>query len=128
MSWFAAHVLLYVKLKTRPQHRFPLWENIILLQAESEEEAFAKAERQGREEEGDEDGSFRWGGQPAEWVFAGVRKLTLCQDSEKRPRDGTEVSFNEMEVSSEEAIGKLLAGQPVSVKIADKFRAVAQKS
>ncbi len=128
MSWFAAHVLLYVKLKDHPQSRFPLWENIILLQAESEEEAFAKAERQGREEEGDEDGSFRWGGQPAEWVFAGVRKLTLCQDSERRPRDGTEISFNEMEVNSEEAIGKLLAGQPVSVKIADKFRVVAQKS
>jgi len=125
MSWFAAHILLYVKLKSHPQNRFPLWENIILIQAESEDEAFTKAEQRGHEEEGDEDGSFRWGGQPAQWVFAGVRKLTLCQDAEKRPRDGTEVSFTEMEVGSKEAIGKLLQGEPVSVKLMDKFKTFA---
>ena len=128
MSWFAAHIVLRVEFKTQPQARFPLWENIVLLQAETGEEAFAKAEQRGREEEGDDDGSFRWGGQPARWVFAGVRKLTLCQDSDKRPRDGTEISFNELEVSSEEALGKLLAGQPVSVKLADRFGAVLHKS
>ena len=127
MSWFTAHILLRVERKSQPQNRFRLWENIVRLQAKTEEEAFVKAERRGREE-GDDDGSFRWGGQPARWVFAGVRKLTLCQDSDKRPRDGTEVSFNELEVGSEEAIGKLLAGQPVSVKIADKFGAVIHKS
>lgn len=128
MSWFAAHIILRVELRRQPQSRFPLWENIVLLQADTEEEAWAKAEQRGREDEGDEDGGFRWGGQPARWVFAGVRKLTLCQDGDKRPRDGTEVSFNELEVSSEEAIAKLLAGQPVSVKLADKYGAVTHKS
>lgn len=125
MSWFAAHILMYVKLKAHPQDRFPVWENILLIQAESEDEAFAKAEQWGHEEEGDEDGSFRWGGQPAQWVFAGVRKLTLCQDAEKRPRDGTEVSFTEMEVDSREAIEKLLQGEPVAVKLMDQFKTLA---
>jgi hypothetical protein len=122
MNWFAAHLVMYVKLKDQPQDRFPLWENIVLVKAVSEDEAFAKAEQRGREEEGDDDGSFRWAGNPARWVFAGVRKLTTCQDADKRPTDGTEVSFTEMEIHSEEAIRKLLEGEPVSVKFTEKFR------
>jgi hypothetical protein len=90
--WYAAHLVLYVKLKAGAQRPFPVWENIVLLRARSEEEALAKAEQRGRAEAGDDDGTFRWNGKPAEWVFAGVRKLTLCEDSEDRPGDGTEVS------------------------------------
>lgn len=125
MSWYAAHLILYVKLKDQHQKRFPLWENIVLIKAGSEEEAFAKAEQRGREEEGDDDGSFRWGGKPAEWVFAGVRKLTSCQDPDKRPNDGTEISYTEMEADSREAIEKLVAGQAVSVKVTERFRVAA---
>ncbi len=122
MSWYAAHLILYVKLKDHPQKRFPLWENIVLIKADSEEEAFVKAEQRGREEEGDDDGSFRWGAKPAQWVFAGVRKLTTCQDADKRPTDGTEVSFIELEADSRETIKKLVAGQAVSVTVAERFR------
>ena len=89
------------------------------------EEAFAKAEERGRQEAGDEDGSFRWGGQPAEWVFAGVRKLTACEDEEKRPGDGTEVSFVEMEVGSLEELEQLVEGRAVAVRLADRFRETA---
>ena len=121
MNWYSAHLLMYVKFKSQPQSRFPVWENIVLITADSEEEAFAKAERRGREDEGDEDESFRWGDAAAEWVFAGVRKITACQDEEKRPGDGTEVTYIEMEVSSREALDKLIAGEPVSVRMADRF-------
>jgi hypothetical protein len=113
---------MYAKLKDQPQERFPVWENIVLIRAASEGEAFKKAEKRGREEEGDEDGSFHWGGQPATWVFAGVRKLTACEDAEKRPGDGTEVSFTEMEVASKDAVEQLVEGQAVDVRIADRFR------
>ncbi len=122
MSWFAAHLVMYVKLKDRPQNRFAAWENIVLLKADSEDEAFEKAERRGREDEGDDDGSFRWGGQPATWVFAGVRKLTSCQDAEKRPGDGTEVSFLEMEFGSQEALEQFVAGESVAVRFREKVR------
>jgi hypothetical protein len=125
MNWFAAHLVLYVKLKEEPQDRFPLWENIVLLKADSEEEAFEKAERRGREDEGDDDGSFRWGGKPARWVFAGVRKVTACVDSEKRPADGTEITFLEMEAASKETIDKLLDGEAVSVKLTEQFSPAA---
>jgi hypothetical protein len=124
MSWFAAHLVMAVKLKEQSQKRYPAWENIVLIKADSEDEAFEKAERRGREEEGDDDGSFRWGGQPATWVFAGVRKLTTCQDAERRPGDGTEVSFLELEFSSQEALEQFVEGQPAAVRFREEVRTV----
>lgn len=124
MSWFAGHLVLYVKFKDQPQDRFPVWENIVLIRADSEDEAFAKAEQRGRAD-AEDDCTFRWGNRPARWVFAGVRKLTACQDPEKRPGDGTEVSFVELELGSEAAIRKLLDGESVSVKLREKFHAAS---
>src|SRR5262249_19087957 len=124
MSWFAAHLVLYVKLREEPQDHYPLWENIILIKADSADEAFAKAEQRGREDAA-EDKGFRWAGKPARWVFAGVRKLTSCQDPERRPGDGTEISFLEMEVGSEEAINKLMNGEPMSCRLREKFSILA---
>jgi hypothetical protein len=119
MVWYTAHLVLYFRYKRkRPQKRFLIWENIILVQAESQEEAFAKAEERGREDAAADD-TLRIDNEAAELVFAGVRKLVLCQDEDRQPADGTEVSYTEMEVSSEEAIRKLVAGQPVSVRIGD---------
>jgi hypothetical protein len=121
MSWFAAHLIMYVKPKERPQTKFTVWENIVLIRADSEDEAFTKAEQRGRDDEGDEDGSLLWGGRPASWVFAGVRKLTLCQDSEKRPGDGTEVTYTEMQLDSEKAVRKLVEGHPVAIRYREQF-------
>ena len=125
MTWYAAHIVMYVQLKDKLQDRFPVWENIVLVKADSEDEAFAKAEQRGREEAGDDDGSFRWAGSPAVWVFAGVRKITSCESPEKRPADGTEVSFLEMEASSKEAIAKWLDGEAVAMKFTEKMRVAA---
>src|SRR5262245_19428332 len=113
MSWFAAHVVLYVRLKEGEQTRFPVWENIVLIKADSEDEAWSKAEEHGRAGEGDDVGTFRWGGQPASWVFAGVRKLTLCEDVDRRPGDGRDVSYIEMELNSAEAVQQFIQGEPV---------------
>ena len=120
MAWYAAHIVLYFRHKKRRQKRFVVWENIVLINAKSEEEAFAKAEERGRQDAGADD-SLRLNDEPAELIFAGVRKLVLCPDEDRRPKDGTEVSYIEMEVQSEEAIHKLVAGEPVSVTIWDVF-------
>jgi hypothetical protein len=123
MKWFAAHIVMVVKLTNPKQGRFPIWENIVLVSAESEPEAFAKAEEYGRLEEGDDDGTFRWGGHPARWVFAGVRKLTECAAIGDHPDDGTEITFNELEVDSQEALERFVAGRSALVKCNDRFRA-----
>src|SRR5438067_1848436 len=111
MNWYAAHLILYVRLKKRRQRRYPVWENIVLIRAATDDEAMAKAEQRGHEGEGDCDGSFTWEGDPAEWVFAGVRKLMLCDEAEARPRDGTELTYLELEVASKDALKKLVEGE-----------------
>lgn len=120
MSWFAAHVVLYVKLKKPPQKRYPAWENIILVRASSEEEAWKKAEKRGREDAGDDGGTFTWGGKPATWVFAGIRKLTECAGLD-RPKDGTEISYTEMILDSEDAVRQLVDGEPVCIQFDEVF-------
>ncbi|HVA46962.1 MAG TPA: DUF4288 domain-containing protein [Pirellulales bacterium] len=121
MSWYAAHLVMFVEFKDTVQEQHPVWENIVLIGAASEEEAFEKAERHGRSAEGDECGSFRWGKKPAQWVFAGVRKLTECAMLSDVPGDGTEISFNELELASREDVRKLAQGKPVQVTLADRF-------
>jgi hypothetical protein len=122
MTWFTAHIIMAVKLKVKGQSKFPVWENIVLVEAATEAEAFAKAEACGRREEGDDDGSFRWAGQPATWVFAGVRKLTECVLAAAQPGDGDELSFNELELDSEEAVALLAGGSPTVATYADRYK------
>ena len=119
--WYAAHLIMYVRRKLKPLGKVPVWENIILVKAESEEAAFAKAEERGKQDAGDDDGEFLWGGEPAELVFPGVRKLTLCEDPQKRPGEGTEVSYLEMELPSEQSIWNWLDGKPTNMKSTDLF-------
>ena len=121
MNWYAAHVVLYVEMKRQPQDRFPVWENIVLIEAATEDEAFDKAEVIGRRGEGDDEGSFRWEGEPARWVFAGVRKLTTCEDAENRPGDGTELTYLQMEVASREALARLVESEAVQVELKEPF-------
>jgi hypothetical protein len=109
-----------VRFKEPPQDRFPVWENVVLIQASSEEEAFSKAERCGRDDEGDHSGSFRWDDRPAVWVFAGIRKLIKCVDPTERPGDGTEVTYTEMELESAEAVDRLAKGESVAVRLEDE--------
>ena len=124
MNWYAAHMIQYFKYRQGRQRSFLVWENIVLIRARTLEEAFAKAEKRGWDDPCmDPDESFRWGGKPAEWVFGGVRKLTACVDAEERPTDGTEVTYLEMEVGSKADLEKLIACQPVSVRIQDGFPA-----
>ncbi|MBN2004361.1 MAG: DUF4288 domain-containing protein [Anaerolineae bacterium] len=58
MNWYAAHAVMYVKFKDRQQEKYPLWENILLIAAESDEEALAKAVARAKEDEGDSGGTF----------------------------------------------------------------------
>lgn len=125
MKWYAAHLVFYFKLKEDNQATFPVSENIVLISARTEDEAFAKADERARDELLGNDESLRWGGQPAEMIYAGVRKMTTCQFEEERPGDGTEVSYIEMELASEAAIRKFVDGLPVSVMITDAIPEVS---
>jgi len=121
-NWFAAHIIMWVKYTKHKQKSFPLWEDVVLIKAQSEKEAFAKAEARGQRLAGKGDATFTWGGKPAMWVFGGVRKVTTCDDPEERPDDGTEITYTQMRVRSPEALRKLLEGEPVGVQYIEQYR------
>jgi hypothetical protein len=106
---------MYVKFKDGNQTKYPFWENIILIEAESSDEAYEKAEVRARQDEGDSRGSFTHESRPARRVFAGLRKLVSCVFPEERPGHGTEITYSQMEVTSGADFKKLVNGEPVMV-------------
>ncbi len=116
MSWYAAHAIMVVRYKDSPQKTVPFWENIILIEAESEDEAWSKGIARAKEDEGDSEGSFTWDGRPATWCFAGIRKLVAAPDPDAKPGHGTEITYLEMEVDNEESLARLLDGESVPVR------------
>jgi hypothetical protein len=117
MNWYAAHIIMFFKYRQGRQRSFPVWENIVLVRARSADEAFAKAEQLGRDDEACEDESLTWAGHPAKIVFAGVRKLVECVDPDQRPGNGTEVTYNEMHLPSEKAVYQLATGDRSNVTL-----------
>jgi Domain of unknown function (DUF4288) len=124
MRWFAAHIVMVVELEQKEQDHFPAWENVVLVKAASEAEAYRKAEELGRDEEGDDDGTFRWGKQPARWIFAGVRKLTECAQSGDRPEDGDEITYLEFEFKTKRDIKRFVSGKPAAALIKERYRTI----
>jgi hypothetical protein len=121
MTWYAAHLIMYFKRKRGPQERFLVWENVVLIKAASADEAYEKAERRGREEEASTSDATTIGGHPSRMIFAGVRKITTCEDENSRPNDGIEITYNEFGVRSEAAIRELVDGKSVKVELLDPF-------
>jgi len=119
---------MYFKRRKGPQKRFLVWENIVLIKASSAEEAYDKAEQRGREEEAIDDDTQTIGGHPSRHVFAGVRKVTLCQDEHTRPTHGTEVTYNEMLIRSETAIKQFVDGKAVAVEVLSPFPEEEEKA
>ena len=84
MTWYATHVIMDVVFREGHQDSYPVWENVFIVESADQETARTIAEGLGRDGEGDSNGSMKWEGRPASWVFAGVRKLVNC-DSDPRP-------------------------------------------
>lgn len=122
MAWFAASVVMYFRLKDEPQAEFYVWENVYLIDAPDAAVARAKAEALGKLEEGDDDGSLKLNGKPAEQVFGGVRKVLTCAPSllsdsidNARLEDGTEATYSAFTVSNRQDLEAFIRGEPVRV-------------
>ena len=123
MTWYSAHIILYLELREGAQDHYLVWENIFLIGAGSNAESFEPAERLGRSADEDDDPTLTLDGKPARWVFAGVRKLVECVDPTERPGDGTEVTYNELIANSIEDVKKLAGGEDVRITYLDRFGA-----
>jgi hypothetical protein len=128
MNWYAAHIVLVVKYKRGSQKSYPAWENVVLIRANSENDAFTKAEEAGLRDATDDDGSFRWRGRAARWEFAGVRKIVELALRRDRPSAGDELTYNELEFDSLSAVQKFVQNLPVQLKIDEQVRYVDEPS
>jgi hypothetical protein len=116
MNWYAAHAVMYVKFRNGQQDKYPLWENILLIAAGSDEEAMTKATMRAKQDEGDSEGTFTWEGRAAEWCFGGVRKLVSCEAADAQPTDGVEITYLELDVNDQGDFERFLKGEAVMVR------------
>ena len=120
MPWYAANIIMFVRFKDGVQDSYPVYENIVLIHADSPETAWASAEDIGRQAEGDANGSLKWNGRPAFEAFSGVRKVIEVDHSASEPRSipahGSEISYSQFELDSDEALKQLIAGEPVLLR------------
>jgi hypothetical protein len=120
MPWFAASAIMFVEFKDGTQDYYPVWENVLLIEAEDGAAALRSAERRAREDEGDSSGSFRWDGRPAIWVFAGIRKVLTVDHGREGgpPSHGDEVTFTEFVLRNRASLDRLVAGDAVDLEYA----------
>lgn len=115
---YAAHLIQAIRFRDGAQDHIPLYENVVLVEADTDDEAMRIAEEYGRAEAADDDPSFTWGGHPAYWQFAGVRKLIECREpcaDDDPVLSRTELTYSQMSVRSEGDLKKLVGGEPVEI-------------
>lgn len=121
-QWYAASVILFVRLKSGRQRVYPVWENVYLVRAASPQAAYAEAEKRGRADAAPDE-TMRWKGKPAEFVFGGIRKLLECSPDPALPGEatvtkvhsGVEATYSSFLVKSRTDLEKLINGKPVTV-------------
>jgi hypothetical protein len=116
--WYAAHVVMAVRYCEGKQETFPVYENVFLVEANSSAEAHAIAVKIGREEGAYDKPFGTYDDVPVKLTFEGVRKVVECLPAEKLGT-GTELTYTQFVLDSEEALTKLLDGDDVTLTIQD---------
>ena len=117
MNWFAAHLIEYAKFKDGIQDYYPFYENVVLIEANSAEEAWDKATQFGKESESNDE-SVTWNDRPVNMVFAGVRKIIAPARSEELnslPKHGTELTYSLLVIDKEEDFRNYVNNEPADV-------------
>lgn len=118
--WYTAHAVLVALFKSGSQNQFPVWENIYLIWARSDRDAFSKAEKKAKAEQGDSSGSFKWNGRPAEWKYKGIRQLTKCELRSTKnlaiEHESIEISHNEFILVGTKTLSGFCRGDQLKLK------------
>jgi len=94
-KWFASHVVVAVHVRDAGgQAAFPVYENVLLVEAASPSEAKALALSMAKEQAHAQSDGFTWEGKAARLEALGVRKVIECDDSDLPPHHGTEVTYS----------------------------------
>lgn len=114
MSWYAASIVSYVKFKDGNQDEYPIWENVVLIKASSDEDAFEKAKCIGKESDGD---AFIWEDRPAVWQYAGIRKILSVDTNNEDASigDGLEITYSQMLLKNKTDLDKFVEGDEIEL-------------
>jgi hypothetical protein len=116
--WYAAHTILYFEM-TDPaeQDGYAVYENLFLIQAETPDQARAKAEVFARRDEGDDRGSLRINGQPGRLGYGGSRKVVSVahERSDGQLGAGDELTYSEFFVVDRASLDRLISGKDVEL-------------
>jgi threonine aldolase len=124
MTWFAAHIVVAIKPKSYEGGEIGVFENIVLLEAASADQAIAMAEELGKQQE-QTDNSLTVNDQPANQLFVGVRKVVTVSNQAPldldadRPSNETEITYLRFVVKDEEALRQLGRGESVELRYED---------
>lgn len=105
---------------SNPENEYIVHENVILIEADSPEQADEIATRQARDEATIED-QLTIDGEAAVKRFIGVRKVIAIRNpgpidlDQERPVSGTEITYNVLFVKGEENLNRLAIGDEVSL-------------
>lgn len=106
--WYAAHILLAERYIKEEQTTIPIWEQIPIIDAETDEEAFSEADRIGEFQAISE--GHTYDGHPIRWIYEGVRRLAECIDFEEGPPvSGKEVAYLSYFVQDDTDLKKMRA-------------------
>lgn len=123
MTWFAAHALITIQ-RTDLVGPIHVYENVFLVEANDSEGARAKAIDFAKLEV-EVDDELTVDGMPTVRKLAGIRKVISVSNPDPldldndRPISGTEITYSEYEVFSEDALQRLIAGDAVTVRYVD---------
>ncbi|CAG0990796.1 MAG: DUF4288 domain-containing protein [Anaerolinea sp.] len=125
MTWYAAHLIEYFRLREGHQEKYPVWESVILIQANSVGEALDLAHQIGKEKYDATDDTWHLDDQPATKIFLGIRKIVECDldDADSSPALGTEITYTKMEVNTEDEARRMAHGESVTVTMEEVGRA-----
>lgn len=119
MVWYAAHAIQAFERLDGEQDAFPVYENVILIEAESVEQAFEKAEAFACDDEGDfASEGLTIDDRPARRKFVGIRKLIAIQNvyGEDRPVNGAEITYSKLTVFGHDELKRLVEGKDVMLR------------
>lgn len=116
--WYSAHAIFYFKCEN--QDSILVHENVYLINSENEDLALDQAVAIARQNEDlNEDNHLELNGQPAQYLFSGIRKIVAVELNEKTARgevvSGLEVTYSELEVDTVEDVLRLANGEFVDV-------------
>lgn len=121
MTWYSAHIITYVKFLDEDQDTYPIWENVILVNARTLDEAHEIAETEGREIASIND-QMTWEDKQPVLEFAGVRKVTELRNlshATGTPAHCTEVSYSKLEALDEKTLRDFATGMAVNIRYVD---------